>query len=838
MPLKPLIDALLNGEIVITPTNRLQREILWLYAHQNHHTVYIQPQCFSYEAFLQTWLNELAFQFPENENPILLSAWQFYLLWKNISESLHTRDFNHFEIKQAISAYKNCALALSLPEGSDFLYTPTAELFQKIVIQIEKKLKKNDWIAPAKLANYLSEQFFPLPSKKITWAFFDCFHPQQEALLTHLSSQGITHHFFDYPQALPSTSHEVFIAEHEKSELEQLIAWVQLQLAQGKQRIGIVVPDLSQNASFLQKVLPMYLDKNLLHFSLGKPLFDYPIVKHALALLSLNTKAKLSKEVCKVLLLSPFIQEQEVRQHILQEHVFQEPILPFADFVKRTQSALPYLNQLMDFPPAATPHQWVEYFEKRLQLFGFPGSKALEEETHQVLSKFYGVIEQLLSAALVTSEITQTEVLNLLEKNCQEQIHQPPQNYHGVHVMGWLESSGFCGDALWICHFQSHLVPEGISLSPLLPIQWQKKHQLARTQRDKEFEMAERMLERFINAHAHAPMIISYAQTINQEPQWPSPLLPNWKPYGIKKFEEASLSFETLHIPEMIPYVQKEKMLKGGYQILASLAKCPFQAFANYRLHSKQSLSEEIGFNASERGRITHRVLQYLWTYFQDQNKLQACDENSLIEICLKYIDKTLQEFAQDRPYSLDKLIYDLERQQLLQTILPCLEFDKSRQYFKIEGLEEKIELEIDGWPFHLRYDRLDRLDNGDLLIIDYKSKLPSPLPWTDERPIHPQILLYAIANMQIRHLLFLGLQTHEFKQSGFGAEDIGIENLKVTKKEWISMQQEWLAVIQNLITEFRAGVCTPTPKTRNLCQHCHNRDICRQETFNETDGE
>ncbi|MDQ5884807.1 MAG: 1 protein, partial [Pseudomonadota bacterium] len=394
----------------------------------------------------------------------------------------------------------------------------------------------------------------------------------------------------------------------------------------------------------------------------------------------------------------------------------------------------------------------------------------------------------------------------------------------------WLESSGFCGDALWICHFQSHLVPQPIQFSPLLPIHWQKKHSLARTQSDKELEMAQNMLQRFINAHAQAPVIISHAKTKNEEPLWPSPLLPEWTRYCPKEIHVESALLENIVQDYTIPLQDKSHLPKGGYQVLASLANCPFQAFANYRLHSQSLLQEEVGLNPSERGRMMHRALQYIWQELKDQHSLKQLQENDTKNLCLRAIDKTLTEFK-DRPFSLDKLMITLERQQLFELIQPYLEWDKQREYFQIEGVEKSISLTIDDWSFELRYDRLDKLANGDLVMIDYKSKIPSPLPWEDMRPIHPQILMYALAQESIRYLLFVAINPKELKTTGFGIDKLEPYTLKTSKEPWENWQHRWYGVLKTLIEEFKSGNIAPTPLSAKTCRYCHNRDICRQES-------
>lgn len=831
MLFQPLIQALHHGEVIIMPTNRLQRELLWQYAQHYQQTTYRKPLCFSYESFLQHWFEEHFFQMPLSNPPIYLNQWQFYLLWKSIAQKYIQRTLNHFEIKQAISAYKNCALALSPPLGSDFQYTPVAEQFAEIVDELEHHLQKKHWIAPAKLADYLIHTHYPLPHQPITWAFFDCFHPQQEALITHLKNLGIQQNFFDFPQHTQNSDlHQIYTASDTEDELQQLIQWIKIQQKAGHQRIGVVVPDLSQEAKSLQRLLKLYFPPDILHFSLGESLWHFPIVKQALLLLKLNPHEALSKEECKVLLLSPFIPKQGLTASLLQHPLFQEPYIPYAIFLEKTKHLLPQLALLETFPDEASPKDWIDIFEKRLACFGFPCSTPLNENNQKVLSQFYLFIEALQSISLVMPIINKNDALDILEKSIQDAIHQPPQNYHGIHFMGWLESSGFCGDALWICHFQSHLVPQPIHFSPLLPIHWQKKHQIARTQNAKEFEIAERMLQRFIAAHPESPVVISYAQMKNEEPLWPSPLLPLWASYSPANIPSESIWIERIPQNEAIPLKDKQILPKGGYQFLASVATCPFQAFANYRLHSQSLRQEEVGLNASERGRMMHRALQYIWQELKDQHLLQQHDDATLRALCLQAIDHTLSEIK-DRPYSLDELMASLERQQLLELILSYIKWDKEREFFQIEGIEQSIELTIDDWVFQLRYDRLDKLANGDLVMIDYKSKLPSPLPWEDERPIHPQMLMYALAHPSIHYLVFVALNAKELKSSGFGVDKLKPYSIRISKESWIEKQHKWQQVLKNLIQEFKQGCATATPISLSSCRYCHNRDICRQET-------
>ena len=56
------------------------------------------------------------------------------------------------------------------------------------------------------------------------------------------------------------------------------------------------------------------------------------------------------------------------------------------------------------------------------------------------------------------------------------------------------------------------------------------------------------------------------------------------------------------------------------------------------------------------------------------------------------------------------------------------------------------IERRIGGQLIRLVIDRIDRLPDGETLIIDYKTGSVKPQKWFGERPEEPQLPLYAVS--------------------------------------------------------------------------------------------
>ena len=834
MLLAPLLARLAEGYTIITPTQRLAREILYAFSLKNNH-VSIKPMCFSYESWLQKWYQVLQWQQTTVDYPCLLTSFQLERLWQFLSPA----PLNQHEGQLQLSTLRNCSLARQQPIGSDFLYTPQAETFSQQWQKLNYYLKHHDLLAPFQLADFLNTQDYPLQTRGIIWAFFDCFHPEQQAIQAHLDKQGIAQDFFELlGQDLQHKHHYIFSADTMAEEHQQIIAWTKAQMQAGHQRIGIILPDLANHQDKLKLQFKSHFPEELIHFSLGKTLNYYPLVRHALSFLRLNPQLNIEKKHYTTLLLSPFIegyqQEKLARIEVLKHPLLQEPMLYLKDLIHLFQQYCPILAaclaKITNYPKQQSPDAWVSSIALRLEALGFPGNTSLTGPNLQALNQLYACIEHLHEASLIDEYWQEETAFLVLTNLIQKEIIQPPQNHEGIHIMGWLESSGFIGDTLWIGHLDSQNLPQAIKYSPYLPIHWQKQHKLPRTSREAEFDIANNMLQRLIIAHQEKSLVLSYAKTNEDgEPLWPSVLLPNWPGYSQLALEEPQVQLETLAEEYLLPLAEGQ-ILKGGSQLLSAQAKCPFWAFAQFRLKHQDKSETTYSFNPLERGNLIHRALQKIWQHLGNQATLLSLSEQEEQILIEDIALQSLNEFTHHRPYTVDKILYNLEHRQLCQMIKNALALDKTRAPFSIAGTEERIQLTIDNWPFDLRFDRLDRLENGQTMVIDYKSSLPSSSPWNQERPQNPQLLMYALAQHDIRALVYFAINPKQAEYKGISAESCNTQGIQTLKQDWSETRNNWHKQIEDLLDEIRQGQIAATPENESLCTRCVHRDICRKE--------
>ncbi len=85
-----------------------------------------------------------------------------------------------------------------------------------------------------------------------------------------------------------------------------------------------------------------------------------------------------------------------------------------------------------------------------------------------------------------------------------------------------------------------------------------------------------------------------------------------------------------------------------------------------------------------------------------------------------------------------------MEEQRLTRLVAEWLDYESTRIKFEVVDTEVDRTIPIAGLTFDLRLDRIDRLIDNSLLVIDYKSGQVSPKSWDLPRPDDVQLPLYA----------------------------------------------------------------------------------------------
>ena len=192
----------------------------------------------------------------------------------------------------------------------------------------------------------------------------------------------------------------------------------------------------------------------------------------------------------------------------------------------------------------------------------------------------------------------------------------------------------------------------------------------------------------------------------------------------------------------------------------------------------------------------------------------------------------------------------DLEGQRLVILIKEWLRFEQMRLPFKVLETEKKISVSVAGLPLHLRLDRVDRLKDDSLLVIDYKTGDAKAKSWDLPRPDDVQLPLYAGFALQkeegdVGGLVFAKLRAGEYCFEGrvkaakqtLKAGLSGNSNL-VRKPLTREDMDGWRAEINRLAEAFLAGEAQVNPRAYpETCKNCGLQALCRIQEIEDGEG-
>jgi exodeoxyribonuclease-5 len=312
-----------------------------------------------------------------------------------------------------------------------------------------------------------------------------------------------------------------------------------------------------------------------------------------------------------------------------------------------------------------------------------------------------------------------------------------------------------------------------------------------------------------------------------------TPLSPHWAAWH-NLAPGLSTAFAPPLADHQAPPVQEGETVQGGTWLLRAQAICPAWAYYQYRLGAKKLAEPVEGLDPAKRGTLVHDTLEHFWTEVQSLENLQALSPASLQDAVLRAIDSVLATQAEDqRQESLKPRFKALERQRILRLVLGWLELELTRpQPFTVVACEKTVEVDIEGIKARMQIDRIDQLDDGRLLVIDYKTGAAIDTKnWASERITEPQLPIYAAIapkdgfddQHHVAAVVFAKVLLDDPSFLGLGEEDdlipkvAGLDS-KAGRKlfvdtdrfpDWPSVLEHWRQRIAAIAREVKAGHAT-----------------------------
>ncbi len=300
---------------------------------------------------------------------------------------------------------------------------------------------------------------------------------------------------------------------------------------------------------------------------------------------------------------------------------------------------------------------------------------------------------------------------------------------------------------------------------------------------------------------------------------------------------------------EPVPYVN----LRLSPSSLDSYFKCPFKFFASRALKLDDDPLLDLDIDPRSKGNLLHKICEVIV-----KNKRWSLSEKQIMELiedCRK--KKNVPIYTED-VWQFLKPFYLKATQAFLKFEIAWRQQHPNTETFAVEEFlkthlrltEDSFEFDAEqGIPFRGVIDRLDRNEQGQVVVIDYKSSTASLnqfTSWVQKGQI--QLVLYSLAIMEgvlggekrdVVGAFYFALNKPE-RNLGFALAEAPEDFLNVKKptspEQFENLVKGTKQLVFNIVTDLLAGRIEPAPNKdldEKLCEKCDWNQLCRYPALN-----
>jgi probable DNA repair protein len=478
----------------------------------------------------------------------------------------------------------------------------------------------------------------------------------------------------------------------------------------------------------------------------------------------------------------------------------------------------------------------------------------------QSAMRFRELLETLALGDRTFEHLSRRAAESLLERAARDTPFQIQTGVPPVWVSSQLSDPWLAYDGIWVTACDESRWPPPVDPIPLIPPALQRQHGVIAASAETQLAFARDLQSRW-SARAHA-CVFSCSDPGEGRHVPPSPLLAELAggapspllaaadalggaaPDGAMSSGTPSVSPPPLWlaqrleapaleelIDEIAPAVGTEERTRGVATLRAQ-SQCPFRGFAETRLDAYVLDQPTPGFNERERGQILHDALHGIFTEVRDSRSLKdltARPEASAALIAGHVRRAVAEQCAKRDP---GERWAERERSRLQGLLERWLALESARAPFHVEQIEEGGESALHGGlVYTLRIDRIDRLEDGSRVLIDYKTGWVAP-DWRGERPDNPQLPMYALKYRE--HLVAVAYGRVSAAECRFVAESARADifpGVRASRLEGMTSFAElvaaWERRVESLAEEFARGAAEVAPKD-TACRYCRLQGLCR----------
>ncbi len=667
-----------------------------------------------------------------------------------------------------------------------------------------------------------------------------------------------------------------FACAHAGDELRRAAQWCRAGLARNAAaRFHVIVPQLAQRRAAAVLAFDHELSAGALLAGGGEPPFvieggrgldEYPMVATALLLLRLGGEP-LEFTALAAALRSPYWGGGGQGQRAALELLLRDRNVHVADMARlagfarnqRGDAASTLADALDTIASAcassmprglrATASAWARRFAEALAAYQWPGSGALASDEQQQHERFRDLVGELaMLGAGAGPQLVHGEAIELLASMARRTAFGAASEDVPITLSDSLDDPLVPYDGIWVAGLGAETWPAPPRPDPFIPIAVQRAAGLPQASAQGQRGAALRSMQAW--RRSAAQLVLSWPETEGDVVLQPSSLVaaPRGRddPYAapppladsLLSAMRRGVARETLPSQHALAW-NRQRALPGGTRTLELQSLCPFRAAAELRLDAAPVAEPVPGLDRRERGKILHRALQLVWEDLHDSRTLRAraSRPEGIAPLVQAACERSIRERLALRAQALPAPLAHNELQRLGALITEMLRQECERTgvaEFSVVQAEQAQRGQLAGVPLRVRMDRVDRLDDGRLIVIDYKSGAGAAFRPMDERPRQPQLLAYALlaaaVAADVAGVAAVHLRAGAVVWRGAAADAAMLPPLTPVRgptAPWAEQLAHWRVVIDRLVGQFVAGVSDVDPRA-GACRLCHLPALCR----------
>ena len=870
-----LHSLLEQGVTLITASRRLAHAVRLEFAREAQQAgrkAWVTPQALPWT----TWLRQQHLDRRAGQSTLasrVLTPGQARVLWDDIvAQSPHAAGLLNPSSAARLAARSWRRLndyLIPLERLLDF-DTPEAQALHAWCTEFQRRCATLHAIDESRLAHWASEVALE-PAAPLAFAGFDTMPPALDRLVACWRSQDKVREYSTVARTTPHIA--IHTASDTDAEIDLAAQWARDQITAGATTIGVIVPDLQLRREAVRRAFEDVLAPGARHIettaavlpvviAAPAPLISYPLVDAAMLLLQLALGSAPGTLAGRILR-SPFVVGggAEAAKRALADLQLREEQRDRWDWsalerwasitgCDQLELAARDLNVVVrSLPATASASQWAEHFHTLLLSIGWPGERVLNSNEHQTLRKFHDVLAEFGALDAVAGRMNLSRAVRRLRDLLTDTQFEPETTTGAITVIDAATSAGMQFDSLWVTGLNADQWPAAVNPDALIPIELQRAAGIPEASAGGMLLQALTQLQRWTTS-ATSTVVLSWPERDGDVEFVRSPLLAR-----VQETADVMVPAEAItplrraifnERPALEIYQDDRaprlsaRAARGGARIIELQSRCPFRAQAELRLDAQPSPRSALGVEPVDRGTILHRVLQDIWGFLRNHQTLMNTDDASLEARLRESATRhAMQSLAIDTPHG--TRLAALEVDSTVRLVMRLLAAERTRPPFTVELAETAEQFRIGELSVTLRPDRVDLLEGGGQLLIDYKlGDSHTPADWFDAlgRPRRPQLPVYGLAHAAtLRGLAYAVLAPGAVEYRGWSdGTPIGPGvspypgRMRIDfgdPQDWESLVHYWQFSLTRLAEHYVAGDARVDPLPQE-CATCHLSTFCR----------